>query len=198
MAQDTGGGALPFRDLLAENFGMLIAYVVPGLAALWAVSLWDPGIRAWVSAASALDSTIGGFLVLILSALGAGMVVQALRFVVFEQLLPSSRRARTRWPFLRAPKYSHAARKDPEVRAALREITDQHYRYYQCHGGLACALLIVFGAWCWKDPTLWLQKAGFGVAVLALEAALVSAALDALKRTRERAAEIQPPLREAA
>jgi hypothetical protein len=191
--------SLPVRDLLAENFGLLIAYVVPGLAALWACALWDVKIGAWMAQAGTLDTTIGGFLILTVAALGAGMLVQALRFALFELLLPKSSHALRWWPYLTAPSYEHRQRRDPEVRAALREITDQHYRYYQCHGGLSVALVAVLVAWCVREENVSFgAKAAMAALCLVCLAALFLAAMDALRRTRERMTEIQRPVREVA
>ena len=72
---DSSSETLPIRDLVAENFGLLIAYIVPGLAGLWAACVWDPGVRAWVaqSESANLYTSIGGFLVLTMAALGVGL-----------------------------------------------------------------------------------------------------------------------------
>ncbi len=74
----------------------------------------------------------------------------------------------------------------------MREINDQHYRYYQCHGGLAIALLGVMAAWSLREPAvgLW-AKAGVWVLFAGLEVALAWAALDALRRMRAKATDVQ-------
>ncbi len=157
-------------------------------------------MQSWVAKTAALDATIGGFLMLTMTALGVGMVIQALRFTIFERVLPKIPKAKEWWPYLMEPEQSHARRREPQIRAALREITDHHYRYYQCHGGLAIALLGAFVAWCYRDWTISVaSKVGMGALLFLLEASLGAAALDALRRMRK-AADIlkSPPIREAA
>ncbi len=200
MAEESSG-SLPFRDLVAENFGLLIGYVVPGLAGLWAAAIWDPGVQSWVTKTAALDATIGGFLMLMMSALGVGVGIQALRFVAFERILPKIPKAKEWWPCLVEVEPSHARRRDPQIRLALRELTIHHYRYYQCQGGLAIAILGAFIAWCGRDwTTAAASKVGVGLLVMLLEVSLVAAALDALCRMRKRAADIlrSLPIRETA
>lgn len=195
----SGSEDVPVRDLVAENFGLLIAYVIPGLAGLWATCLWDAGIRGWVAQSASLTTSIGGFLVLTMAALGVGLSVQALRFAAFEVVLAKVSGLVAKYPYLKPPAYNNAQRVDPQVRATSREITDQHYRYYQCHGGLAIAFPVVFIAWCAKEPAISIGgKLIMALPFLIVEAALVAAAIDALRRTRERTTAVLQAVRKEA
>jgi hypothetical protein len=37
------------RDVTGQNFGLLIAYVLPGLTALWGVSFFSDTVRSWLN-----------------------------------------------------------------------------------------------------------------------------------------------------
>src|SRR5438093_134632 len=54
----------PVRDVTSENFGLLIAYLLPGFVALWGVSPAVPGAGAWLAAPPVGAPTVGGFLYL--------------------------------------------------------------------------------------------------------------------------------------
>src|SRR5438105_2045861 len=62
-----------------ENFGSLIAYLVPGATALLGGSVFSPLLKTWFSFASEGAPTIGGFLYLTVASLAAGMTVSVVR-----------------------------------------------------------------------------------------------------------------------
>jgi hypothetical protein len=201
-------GSATVRDLVAENFGIVVAYVVPGGVALLAGMYASPGLKGWVSQAAGEATTFGGFLILVTVALGLGMIVQAARFFFFERFLtwrrlPGSSRIKDRYPDLFRERASHSTRREPEVRAAFRELSEAHYRFYQCHGGLFIAGPAAFVSWWyWRPSSAGVVKlAVVGALLLLAEVALFEAALDALKRNRERERDIltaAPATKEAA
>jgi len=52
------------KDVTSNNFGVLIAYLVPGATALWGISLFSPAVRAWFASTPQDAPTISGFLYL--------------------------------------------------------------------------------------------------------------------------------------
>src|SRR5947209_7139215 len=78
-----------------DNFGPLIAYLVPGATVLLGASPFSPTLRAWLATGPADAPTIGGFLYLTVAALAAGMTVSAVRWAVVDTL--------HRWTGLPAP-----------------------------------------------------------------------------------------------
>lgn len=174
-------------DKAAEHFGYLIAYLLPGLAGLWAASYCSPVVKTWLTEAATHDTSVGGFLFLMVAAVGVGMAVQALRWCVFDHLLPKlgSAYLRDTWGVGPRPRYDESRANEAGVQAALIQIRDQHYRYYQSQGGLAVALPIVFVAWLFCHGA-GLRALYLGPAFLALEAVLFFAALDANRRGRDK------------
>lgn len=73
-------------DLSRDNFGALIAYLVPGATALWGLSQFSPALRAWFASTPPDAPTLGGFLYLTVASLAAGMTVSAVRWSVVDSL----------------------------------------------------------------------------------------------------------------
>jgi len=67
-----------------DNFGPLIAYLVPGTIVLLGLSQFSPAVRVWFAATPADAPTVGGFLYLTLASLAAGMTVSALRWALVD------------------------------------------------------------------------------------------------------------------
>ena len=61
------------------NFGVLIAYILPGLLVLWGLSELSPAFRGWLAAAAPDTATIGGFLYITIAAIGAGLTASTVR-----------------------------------------------------------------------------------------------------------------------
>lgn len=117
------------QDLSATNFGLLIAYVIPGFIAL--KGLPDPTIAggAWNSALP--DQTVAGLLAESIQAVFAGLTISTVRWLFIDSL-----HHRTG---LRAPAWDFAQlNKSPEAFNLLIQI---HYRYYKFYANTLVALI---------------------------------------------------------
>lgn len=179
---DGNGGSL--TDKAAEHFGFIIAFLLPGLAGLWAAAYYSPNVKKWMTEAATHETSLGGFLFLMVAAIGAGVAVQVLRWGLFEQVLPRvcTEKFCATW-LLERPTYDEGRVRPPAIQAALDRIRDQHYRYYQSHGGLFIALAAVYLAWVCCGPA-GTRGWAVGVGLVLLEVALFFGALDAQKRGR--------------
>ena len=72
------------KDVTSNNFGVLIAYLVPGATALWGLSSFSPSMRAWFASTPADAPTISGFLYLTVASLAVGMTVTAIRWACVD------------------------------------------------------------------------------------------------------------------
>src|SRR4051812_42985919 len=79
------GGRL--EQLSNRNFGLVIAYVLPGGVCLFGLSVFSGTVQGWLAAAPAQGPTVGGFLYLTLAALGAGLTASAARWIFVDSLL---------------------------------------------------------------------------------------------------------------
>lgn len=62
------------REVTGQNFGLLIAYILPGFIVLWGLSHFSTTIAGWLGA-TADGPTVGGFLYVTLASVGAGLAV---------------------------------------------------------------------------------------------------------------------------
>lgn len=160
-------------DNIHRNFGLVIAFVIPGLVALWGVSAFSPTLTAWLAATPEQAPTIGSFLYLVLGSLAIGLIVSAVRWAVVDTLI--HRTGVEYPPFDFSNLQSHL---DSYILTV-----EWHYRYYQFYSNMLVAILGValcqvvrgngptFGGW-------------FGIIVL--EAVLFAASRDSLVRYYKR------------
>ena len=55
------------REVTGRNFGLLIAYILPGFVSLWGLAEFSPSVKSWLAASTATPGampTVGGFLAL--------------------------------------------------------------------------------------------------------------------------------------
>jgi len=123
------------KDLSTRNFGLVISYLLPGLTALWGVSYFSPAVQIWLGSRPADSPTIAGFLYLTLAAVGAGMTVSAIRWIVLDRI--------HHWTGIRRPDFDYA-RLESNIQA-FDLLVRHHYDYYKAYGnGLVSVLFTYF------------------------------------------------------
>ena len=75
------------KELSVANFGILIAYVLPGFTALWGVSYFSETVQVWLGSSAGDAPTVGGFLYVTLAAVGAGMTVSTVRWMIVDTIV---------------------------------------------------------------------------------------------------------------
>ncbi len=135
------------RGLSNQNFGLLIAYVIPGMIALIAVGYVEPTARVWLSTASsgAGEPTVGGFLYVTLASVGLGMAASAIRFVVIDRLHAITGLKRPSWD------ESMLLSSLP----AFESLVEYHYRHYQFYANSLISLIAWYAA---RRYTLGLER----------------------------------------
>ena len=68
------------RDLTRDNFGLLIAYLLPGFVALWGAAYHVEAVQSWLRSTAPDAPTIGGFLYATLASTALGLVISAVRW----------------------------------------------------------------------------------------------------------------------
>ena len=163
------------KDLSSTSFGYLIAFLLPGLAALYALSFWFSQIGSLLQPVLKADATVGPSIVLLLMAVGIGLCVSAVRHYLFERLLCAR---------YKLPKDMFSELYKDGRLAAFKEVVDAHYRYHQFYGGCGVALLILFVGWIRNHLTCEAYVAT--LAFVAFEVMLTASARDAFIRYVER------------
>src|SRR5688572_28867809 len=68
----------------STSFGLLIAYLLPGIIVLYGVSLWSPRVHAIFQTFLGANSNAGLFLLLLLASLIAGLLVSGVRVLTVD------------------------------------------------------------------------------------------------------------------
>jgi hypothetical protein len=119
-----------------DNFGLLIAYLIPGFTALWGASYYSATLKAWLGAPPTDAPSVGGFLYVTVGSLAAGLVVSTVRWAVIDTLHHRTGIREPQWDFARLQ----------ENISAFNVLVEIHYRYYQFYGGMLTALAFVYVA----------------------------------------------------
>ena len=122
------------KDVTSENFGLLIAYVLPGFILLWSLAPYSITIAGWLGQATGDQPTVGGFLYVTLASVGLGQLVSTLRWLVIDSLHHSTGVSRPSWSFRQL--------RSRETIAAFDRFIEDHYRYYQFHANGLIALSV--------------------------------------------------------
>lgn len=121
------------KDVTETNFGLLIAYLIPGFTVLIGVSFFSPVVASWLGTSTDTAPTLGGFLYITIASVAAGLTVSTVRWLLLDTIHHATGIRRPAWDFSQFhTKLSGYDR--------LNEI---HYRYYQFYANTAVALPFV-------------------------------------------------------
>ena len=171
------------RDISPFNFGLMVAYLVPGFVVLWGASAYSETIRTWLAVAPQSAPTVGDLLYATLASVACGMTVSALRWAIIDTLHHRTGIPPPAWDFSRLP----------ERLAAYQTLVEQHYNFFQFYANTLVALTLTYFArrlstatpanpWGWGD-------AAFGVVCVVL----FLGSRDALRKYYRRAGELLKP-----
>jgi len=148
---------------LRENFGVIIAFLLPGFLLLWGLSLSFDNLAHWLAANSTEEApAIGEFLYATLASLALGLLISAFRWAIIDTLL--------RWLGVKDPGLNFANLKEKDRYEAFSGAVEAHYRYYQYYSNTLIAIAfalffdVVFGG-LRPSPLIWVSV---GLTVLVL------------------------------
>ena len=165
------------EDTSLTNFGLVIAYVLPGFTALYGFPLVSPAAAAWGTGGDP-NPPLTAFLSGTVMALAAGLTVSTVRWLVVDRL--------HRLTGLNPPARDFA-KLEARV-AAFEYLVLVHYRYYKFYANMVVALVWAYAA---RDHALgWRGAAGLPLALLFLVASR-----DSLRKYYQRTGELlgEPP-----
>ena len=168
------------KDITEKNFGVIIAFLIPGFMLLWGLSYSSDEISKWFAQSGAADApTVGGFLYATLASLALGLLVSAVRWLIVDRLLHS---------VSDLPEIDFEKLKNKDTFTAFEGVVENHYRYYQYYSNTLVAVIISFLTYlieAKEKPSLW----GWAGVVFVI-IALLLASNDCLKKYHQRAAKI--------
>lgn len=130
-------------DTLAQSFGLSIAFVIPGAIGLYATSFFVPIVAVWFGADA--NTTVGGFLFVLLGSAGMGVFISGLRWLITEKL--------TEWFKPMPEALDQARRKDPGNEATYQDLLARHYQFFQFYANTPFALALLYLAWLTAGPS---------------------------------------------
>lgn len=131
----TSSAFLP--DIDRQEFGILVAYVIPGFVALWGASFLSPIVARWLSPEPSIPASIQAVLFVLVASVGAGMTASAFRWAILDTLHQFTGLARPQWD----------DRRLQENIDAFDTIVEAHYRHYLFYANSAVAAGFTFAAW---------------------------------------------------
>ena len=125
------------KEINSNNFGLLIAYLVPGFVALWGIGIVSPTVANWLTVNPDASPTIGGFLFGTIAAVAAGLVVNAIRWHIVDPLHYASGVPRKNWDYSKLP----------QQMAAFQFLVSNQFRYYECYANMMVAFAFTSAIW---------------------------------------------------
>lgn len=163
-------------DLSARNFGLIVAFLIPGFVLLWAARDLSPVINEWLSGPGVGGPSVGGMLFVTLASLAAGMSVSAIRWAIVDSIL--------HWSVPPpAWRFADLGRKLP----AFLALVENHYRFYQFYSNMLVATVLAYAL---ARPGQGRGITWLDTGVFLLVAVYAGASRDALQKYYSRATEL--------
>lgn len=124
------------QESSVTNFGLVIAYLVPGFMALLGAASFSSTIRSWLSSVPPNAPTVGGFLYLTIGSIAAGLTVSTVRWAIVDTI--------HHWTGVAAPSLNFA--KLGQNTSAFTVLIEIHYRYYQFYSNMLVSIAVIFTA----------------------------------------------------
>lgn len=124
------------KDITTTNFGLLIAFVVPGLTAIWGASYFSDTLQLWLRGSPTHAPTVGGFMYVTIAAIAAGVTVSAVRWAFLDTLHHHTGIPRPDWDFSRLQQNAQA----------YTVLLENHYRFYQFYSNLLMSLVFLYAS----------------------------------------------------
>ncbi len=160
------------NEVNSKNFGLLIAYILPGLTTLWSVSYFSVTIRAWFAVTPGDPATVGGFLYVTLASIVAGLSVSTVRWVTIDTL--------HHWTGIRKPTWDFS--KVQSNIGAYVVLVEHKYRYYQFYSNMVVALVLLFVSRRLQFGVLTTQIEWFDAVLFSLVIVFFAASRDTLRQ----------------
>jgi hypothetical protein len=163
-----------------DNFGPLIAYLVPGMTVLAGESPFSPTFQGWFATASAAAPSLGGFLYVTVASLAVGMTLNAFRWALVDTV--------HRLTGLPPPALDFSGLgENVEAYVLLIEV---HYRHYQFYANMLIATAVAYASYRVRLGGLAVGWVDLGV--LVLESVFFVTSRDTLRKYYSRSRQLLP------
>lgn len=169
------------KEVTSNNFGVVIAFLLPGFLFLWGLSYSSNEVALWLARIGNQEGqTVGGFLYVTLASLASGLLISAIRWLVIDHAL---------WGLgISGDKINFANLSQQNVFAAFQGVVENHYRYYQYYSNTLVAIVLAFAIYVkWGREKLSIS---IYISALLIVVTLFLASRDSLKKYYDRAKQI--------
>ena len=170
------------KEVSTGNFGLLIAFLLPGFIVLWGLSYFSATVRVWLSGAGQTP-TVGGFMFVTLASVAAGVTVSTVRWLVIDTI--------HHWTGISQPAWDFSRLQDNV--SAYNVLNDIHYKFYQFHANGLIALLFVYVARRAQKGIFTAPVGLFDLGFLALSVVLFVGSRDMLRKYFTRVSQLLSP-----
>ncbi len=154
------------RDLNGSNFGIAIAYLIPGFILLWGLAQLDPTVADWVQNASQGELTVGGFLYATLASLTLGLIASTIRWALIDTVHHRTGLPRPELDFQNLADRTQA----------FTRIVEGRYHFYQFYSNTAVSVPVAELCWLISGAS-WLSL----IPAVTIEAILLAGSRDTLR-----------------
>lgn len=172
------------QEVSDRNFGLLIAYLIPGFIVLWGLGFVSPVIYGWLDGTASTAPSLGGFLYVTVASIGAGMAVSAARWLLIDTLHHATGLAQPAWDDSRLQ----------DQLSAYRWVVDNYYRYYQFYANTFVANTLSIVLWLASPNNGEQIRIELMLALIATQAVLLAGSRSALSRYYRRSAAVMTHL----
>jgi hypothetical protein len=147
---ETAGGEAKFPFPI--DFGLIIAFGIPGAVAANALRYVSPEINRVVEKLLGGELTAGPVIFLTLASLAAGLVVSASREVILERFLYNPLFGKTEYGRklkIESVSPEFGKIKDSDSRSLFYDVVTNYYRYYQFYGNTFISVILFLVLRCW-------------------------------------------------
>src|SRR5438045_8188296 len=121
-------------SLSRNQFGLMVAYVLPGFIGLAGLAPFVPAVSGWLQPLNQAEASLGAPLYAVLAATTIGMIVSAFRWILVDHFLQRTG--------VRPPTWDDSRLEERIV--AFDYLVENHYRYYQFYANSLVAVLVTY------------------------------------------------------
>ena len=121
-------------DSSSKQFGLMVAYLLPGFIVLAGIAPFAPLVAAWLQPLNQAQASLGAPVYAVLAATTIGMIVSCFRWLIIDHI--------HHWTGVRLPVWDDS--RLLERVGAFNYLVDNHYRYYQFYSNILVAVAIAY------------------------------------------------------
>jgi hypothetical protein len=114
---------VPAKEAPLNDFGLFIAYLLPGFTVLWGLTYSSQDVRSWLGTSTPDAPSLGGFLYMTVASIAAGLTISTVRWLLLDSLHHGTGIRRPHWDF---------SALGPNV-LAFDTLIRIHYHFYLFH-----------------------------------------------------------------